>query len=217
MASRLVLGAALLLCAGCGHLVDVNGDRAKLQQAPSNTTTAQLTYDKLAIPSDVTFWIDEKSPVVEFGAAGKSYAKGFELPEVEAYRLTVRSYSLLSGPIEGAIFYPVLLFLDPEKKVVEVSSRGWTLTQGTFAEDLNAAFRLQYVEHITSERPWRYIVIRSRGEPSSPGAAAGRQPIEIAASAPYPASSAESEQDEASVVRSSPVGYIEVKVDMEVP
>jgi hypothetical protein len=185
---RLALaGSVVLLTAGCGHFVNVRGDLASLDKAQPTATLAELPFEKLAVPADTYFWIDEKSPLVDFGPNdGKSYVKAFELPESSGYRIRIRSYSLRDGLLSAAMFFPIITFLDADKK--EISSSGaWTTTRGgLFSGELSEAIWLEYVDLITPQRPYRYIVLRTtRARIAQGGSASLAVPAQVAAGASY--------------------------------
>jgi hypothetical protein len=185
---RVVLaGAVVLLTAGCGHFVDVRGDLASLEKAQPTATQPDLTFEKLAVPVDTYFWIDEKSPLVDFGPNdGKSYVKAFELPESTGYRIRIRSYSLRDGLLSAAMFFPIVTFLDADKKVIS-NSGAWSTTRGgLFSGELSEAIWLEYVDLITPQQPYRYIVLRTtRARIAQGGTASLAEPVQLAAGASY--------------------------------
>src|SRR5260370_9038811 len=129
--------AALLLCTGCGHFVDVRGHQASLDKAQPTTTMADLPCEKLALPADETFWIDEKSPIIDLGQDGKSYAKAFELPADASYRVHIRSYSLRDGLLDAAMFFPVIHFLDADRKPIDIATPSTPHKGGIFSHKPN--------------------------------------------------------------------------------
>jgi hypothetical protein len=140
-------GAAVLLAAGCGHIVDVRVDVAALENAQPTATLPELAFEKLAVPTDMSFWIDDKSPVVDFGPDDrKSYVKAFELPAPADYRIRISSYSLRDGLLNAAMFYPVITFLDADRKVID-STWVWTQSRGgIFTDEPNEAIWMEFVD-----------------------------------------------------------------------
>jgi len=182
-----LVGAAVLLTAGCGHFVDVRGDLASLDKSQPTATLPELAFEKLAVPTDMNFWIDGKSPVVDFGPQdGKSYVKAFELPASSDYRIRIRSYSLRDGLLSAAMFFPVITFLDADKKVID-STWIWTQSRGgIFTDEPNEAIWMEFVDWVRPEKPWRYIVVRTTRERIARGGTASlAEPVQLAAGASY--------------------------------
>ncbi|HXP74799.1 MAG TPA: hypothetical protein VN823_11690 [Stellaceae bacterium] len=216
MSRRIALAcAALLLCAGCGHYVDVKGRLAALDKTQPTATVADLVYEKLGPRADRTFWIDEKSPVVDFGKDGKSYTAAFELPASGDYMLRMRSYSLHAGLLDAAVFFPVVVFLDADKNPLTTSG-AWTASRGgLFTDEPNASVLLEYSEWITPERNFRYIVIHTTPDLIARGGrAALPSPVQVAAASYHyvplffptgPAGPIELE--------GSAVGYLRIKIE----
>ncbi|HXP74800.1 MAG TPA: hypothetical protein VN823_11695 [Stellaceae bacterium] len=173
--------ATLLLCAGCGHFVDVRGHLASLEKAQPTATLADLPYEKLALPTDQTFWVDEKSPIVDFGQEGKSYVRAFALP-VGNYRVQIRSYSLRNGLLDAAMFFPVVALLDADKNRIDTGGP-WTQHKGgIFSDEPNEAIFLEDIEWIKPEKPFRYIVLYTTPALIARGGQAALQsPVQLAA------------------------------------
>ena len=211
-----LLFAVLLACAGCGqHFVDVRGHLASLDKAQPTATLPELAYEKLAVPTDRTFWVDEKSPVVDFGQDGKSYVKAFELPAPGSYRIQIRSYSLRDGLFDAAMFFPVVSFLDADKKPIDTAGP-WTQHKGgIFTDEPNEGVFLEDVEWIKPEKPYRYIVIRTNPALMTRGGwAALRNPVQLAA-ASYHSVPIFIPSGPGGPIRleGSPVGYLWIKLE----
>ena len=162
--------AAALLCAGCGHFVDVTARNHALQSAePTYAGVAELPFEKIDFPSDHRFSIDEKNPVLDFGDADqsdKSYVKGFELPVRDGeYQLTMRSYLLRDGLFNPAMYFPVVDLLDDEKKPVRPPAGSyWKSVLRRFSDEwIYSRERWQeYTLRVTPSLRIRYIVVHTR-------------------------------------------------------
>ena len=170
MVIRVGVVAAALLCAGCGHFVDVKARNEALQIAqPSYASAAELPFEKIDFPSDHRFSIDEKSPVLDFGDADqsdKSYVKGFELPVRDGeYQLTMRSYLLRAGLFAPALYFPVVDLLDDEKKPVRPPAGSyWKSVFRRFSDEwiYDRERWQEYTLRVTPSLHIRYIVVHTR-------------------------------------------------------
>jgi hypothetical protein len=169
MLIRIGIVAALLLCAGCGHYIDAKARNQALQSAqPTYAGVAELPFEKIGVPSDQRFSIDEKSPVLDFGdgnKSDKSYVKGFELPVRDReYQLTIRTYLLRDGLFTPAMYFPTVMLLDGEKKPVRGASFGsWKNVFRIFSDELaydRDRWR-EYTQRITADPQIRYILIHT--------------------------------------------------------
>ena len=163
MSLRAAAVVAMLLLSGCGHFVNVQSSLNAYRDAPSVASLADLPSEALAYPTEVTFSIDEHSPVFEFPETGKSFIKIFALPATTTdYRLVVRSYILRDGLFGGALFYPLVTFLDAGKTPIATSSRqSLQMVAGSFFNEPDEPNRLQFAALMTPQNPARYIVIHT--------------------------------------------------------
>lgn len=170
MLIRVGIVAVVLLCTGCGHYVDVKERNQALQSAPPTyASVAEVPFQKIDLPSDLRFSIDEKSPVLEFGdgdKSDKSYVKGFELPVRESeYQLVIRTYLLRDGLTTAVMYFPIVDLLDDEKKPVRSPSAGsWKSVFRVFSDEMaydRDRWR-EYTQRITASPRIRYILIHTR-------------------------------------------------------
>jgi len=169
MLNRIGVLAAVLLCAGCGHYIDAKSRNQMLQGAqPTYSSVAEIPFEKINLPSDLRFSIDEKSPIIEFGDAtrsDKSYVRGFELPVRESeYQLTVRTYILRDGLFTPAMYFPIVDFLDEEKKPVPgAATGGWKSVFRIFSDEFaydRDRWR-EFSQRITPNQRVRYILLHT--------------------------------------------------------
>jgi hypothetical protein len=156
--------AMLLLCGGCGHFVDVQAQRQALQSAqPTYSSAAEMSYDRLAFPADIHFSIDEKSPVLDFGDDGKSYVKGFELPARDSeYQLVLRSFPLRDGWQNQALYFPLVAFLDADRKPVQPTDIGrWELVHRALSDEFNQDRWREFRQRVSPNSGIRYMLIRT--------------------------------------------------------
>ncbi len=166
---RIGIVAVAMSCAGCGHYIDAKARNQALQSTPPTyASVSELPFEKIAFPSDFRFSIDEKSPVIEFGDADKSdksYARGFELPVRDGeYQLTMRTYLLRDGVFTPAMFFPVVLLLDDEKKSVHGASvSGWKRVFRIFSDELayDRDRWQEYTVRVTASPRIRYILVHT--------------------------------------------------------
>lgn len=102
----------LLLCglaAGCGPRANGAFERARLQDASVRPVPfAALPVTQVAVPSATFFLLDNRSPVLDLGDGGRSFAACVALPRQDGdLRVTMRSFA-----IGGKYFYPVATLLD---------------------------------------------------------------------------------------------------------
>jgi len=216
MRCRFVLAALALLpiCAGCGHFVDVRSHLVDLDKAQPTATLPDLPYERISVPSNQTFWIDEKSPVVDFGPEGKSYVKAFELPAGN-YHVQIRSYSLRDGLVDAAMFFPAAVLLDADKKPVDKGGP-WTQHRGgIFSDEPNESIFMEDIEWVRPEKPYRYIVIyTTAGLIAHGGVAALRSPVQLAAASyHYVPIFIPSGPTGPIPVRGSAVGFMSIKLE----
>jgi hypothetical protein len=209
---RLCISALLLLlCAACGHFVDEKASLTAYRNAePRCAAFADLPFEKLAYPADLDM-IDEKSPLFDFPGSGRSYFKAFELPSVGGpYRLVVRSYIVTSGFLNQLTFYPLVTFLDADRRPIGTTSdREIRFLGSTMLDEPMENARVQIATLVPPEVPVRYIVVHTSRNLIELGDA-GTDPVLVAASAPIfipmPAPSGG--------VRTagSPVGHLKIKL-----
>jgi hypothetical protein len=169
MRARFVLlFAALLLCAGCGtfNFVAVKDHARALEGAqPTHASVADLPFATLTFPIDTKFEIDEKSPVLDFGGDGKSYVKGFELPQREGdYQIVLRTYLLRYGLVDYAMYFPIVMLLDEDRKPVHSPFVASDRTLPGFQllpDDLEMTRYREITQRITASPRVRYLVIRT--------------------------------------------------------
>jgi hypothetical protein len=212
MVRTLIACAVLALCSGCDPSVNIKSSLAAYRNAqPGYASLAELPFDKLDLPSEVSFSIDEQSPVYEFGTLGKSYVKAFELPSVSGdYRLVVRSYVVRDGLLKGVMFVPLVTFLDANKSPIGSSTRGnLALLPSTLFDEPTDPQRFQFATMITARSPARYIVIHTSRDLIELGAS--NPPVQLAAATsvpifiPMPSGPAR--------MPGSSVGYLKVRIE----
>jgi hypothetical protein len=164
MIARLFAGLIVLACAACGTFVDTKSDLAAYRNAPSCCASlADLPFEPLAFPTEIEFSIDAKSPLFDFGPYGRSYFKAFELPATtEDYRFVVRSYALRDGILGVAMYFPLVTFLDAEKRPLATSTRqNLDFSGGGFFDEPTEPGRLQYATIVTARSPARYVIVHT--------------------------------------------------------
>jgi hypothetical protein len=192
---RFLAVLAVLSCAGCGQFVDMKSSLEAYRAAsPCCTSFAELKYEQLTYPADLSISIDDHSPVFDFDRAGKSRFAAFELPQPGTpYRLVLRSYLLGDGLFDKAAFFPLVTFLDADKKPFYTSSALLLkFVPFTLTNEPSEPSRLEFARVIMPpdperyETPARYIVIHtSRELIESGGYASQVGPVRIAASSTY--------------------------------
>jgi hypothetical protein len=169
MIFRIGVVAAALLCAGCGHYVDVKAREQALQAAsPSYGSVAELPFQKIDFPSDFRFSIDEKNPVIEYGDASKSdksYVKGFELPSRGSdYQLVIRTYFMRESLTTLAMYFPIVDLLDDQKKLIKPPlTASWKDVHQVFSDELayDRDRWHEYTLRVAPGSPIRYIVLHT--------------------------------------------------------
>jgi hypothetical protein len=153
-----------LLCAACGNIVAVNDRRIALRAgSPDYAGIADLPYETLPFPTDERFNIDDKSPILAFGDQGQSHVKGFELPvRSQEYQLVLQSRVFMGGFMHLAAFFPLITFLDAEKKPMQTTD--WTVISAQFP-DVHATY-LEISRRVEPTTPFRYMVVHSNRLPT---------------------------------------------------
>jgi hypothetical protein len=164
---RLAALLLLLFCAGCGHghYVDFDGGLSAYQnQKPASGTFEALTFQSLTYPTSQKFTIDQSDPIVDFDGSGKSFVKAFGLPTTNTgYHLVIRSYTMLHGFKGTALFYPLVTFLDADKKPITTSSsRELKLDWGGMGSDEpEEPARVKIDFSLSPENPARYLILHA--------------------------------------------------------
>jgi hypothetical protein len=185
-----------LFCAGCGYGTSLKESLVAYRAAqPCCSSFADLQYRDVAYPSEFSFSIDNQSPVFDFGATGKSRLAAFKLPEVSTpYHLVVRSYVFRDGALGGAVFFPLVTFLDGDKKPIYTSDAAHlkAIASGPIDEPLEPD-RVQFAAVIappSPDRPQpvaRYVVIHTSSDLIEYGGYASQiGPVRVAASSAVP-------------------------------
>lgn len=131
---------------------------------------AELPVEPLQLGDKKSFDLADNSPVFRFDT-GKSYFRAFALPQGPyPYRVTVRSY-LVGGYLKSAyIFYPQLLTLDANRKVVRATGpESFSLEQVGLLEAMQEAEGLRHgleggLAFTEGSRDERYLVILTSDE-----------------------------------------------------
>lgn len=97
---------------------------------------------------------------------GKSYLKSFKLPTSDTtYRLAIRSYVVFDGLQIGpnaAMFFPLVTFLDEEKKPLGTSSRGnLRYIPSTLFDEPNSPPKLEFAILVKPDSRIRYVVVHT--------------------------------------------------------
>lgn len=159
-----VLGL-LFLCAGCVQRYTGYDSGIAAYQAgtPAPVAFDALAYEPLQYPSTSKFQIDEKSLLVDFPQYGKTFIKAFSLPITNTdYRLVLRSYAMLPG--HGMfLFYPLITFLDTDKKVINTTTTGdLTFSYGGMGDsEPDQPARLTIDIKMTADHPARYLIVHT--------------------------------------------------------
>jgi maltose operon protein len=115
-----VVAVLLLISSSCATpLKDVITDYDKAKVCCSSLV--QLPYEVTQLGQQLSFKIDNVSPAYDF-PEGKSFFKAYTLPIVDSDYI-IALYSYLNGVLswsenDSHIFYPVLMFLDKDHKVL---------------------------------------------------------------------------------------------------
>jgi hypothetical protein len=176
---RLAALSLLLFCAACGqgHYVDFDGGLAAYQrQKPVSGTFDALSFQTLSNPSSQKFAIDQTDAMLYFPNSGKSFIKAFALPPAgSGYHLVLRSYTMLHGLNGTALFYPIVTFLDHDKKSISASSpQELKLDWGGMGSDEpGEPARLKIDFLIAPQSAARYVIVHTDqqwiGTGSTPG------------------------------------------------
>lgn len=130
----------------------------------------ELPVEPLQLGDKKSFELADNSPAFRF-ETGKSYFRAFTLPQGPyPYKVTVRSF-LVGGYLKSAyIFYPQLLTLDANRKVVRATGPGtFSLEQVGLLEAMQEAEGLRYVlegglTFTEGSRDERYLVVLTTDE-----------------------------------------------------
>ena len=137
----------------------------------------EFHYEDINIGQTKEFPINENSQAFVFDS-GKSYFKAFKLPRSsQGYRVKIDSYALQSfseGPAGDYIFYPVLITLNKNYNIVQISNLGqFNLLKNTIKDQpsgtsfiywQNAGFKLRGHLIISEKSNEEYIVILTTDE-----------------------------------------------------
>jgi hypothetical protein len=178
---------AILLCSGCGDAIDVKVSLDAYHAAqPCCSSFDELNYREIPYPADLDFSIDDHSPVFDFGRSGKSRFVAFKLPEVGTpYHLDLRSYFMRDGT-DGAVFFPLVTFLDAEKKPIYTSDAvELSFVDNLVSDEPLKPVRLRYMTEVSPRD--RYIVIHTSRDLIESGRVASKpEPVRVAASTTLP-------------------------------
>lgn len=178
-AQSLAALSLLLLCTACGHghYVDFDGGLAAYQQRkPISDAFDAISFQTLGNPSSQKFAIDQTDVMLYFADSGKSFIKAFALPPASSdYHLVLRSYTMLHGLNGTGLFYPIVTFLDRDRKPISASSpQEMKLDWGGMGSDEpDEPARLKIDFLITPQSPARYVIVHTDqhwiGTGSTPG------------------------------------------------
>lgn len=166
-ARRIAAICLLMLCAGCAgqpHHVDFDGGMAAYKNQNANAEIGALSYEGLADPSSHKFTIDQSDPLVAFPDGGKSFVKAFALPAAAVdYHLVIRSYTLVHGFTGTGLYYPLVTFLDADKKSISTTSAADLKLQwgGVGSDEPDEPARVKIDVTITPQSQARYLVIHT--------------------------------------------------------
>jgi hypothetical protein len=140
------------------------------EASPCCASLAELPVEPLQLGDTKSFDLADNSPAFRF-ETGKSYFRAFTLPQGPyPYRVTVRSY-LVGGYLKSAyLFYPQLLTLDANRKVVRATGPGtFSLEQAGLLEAMQEAEGLRYllaggVTFTEGSHDERYLIILTTDE-----------------------------------------------------
>ncbi len=140
------------------------------EASPCCASLAELPGEPLQLGDKKSFDLSENSPAFRF-ETGKSYFRAFTLPQGPyPYRVTVRSY-LVGGYLKSAyIFFPQLLTLDANRKVVRATGPGsFRLEQAGLLEAMQEAEGLRQIlegslTFTEGSRDERYLVVLTTDE-----------------------------------------------------
>jgi hypothetical protein len=109
----------LLAFLGAGCAATPKEDLPAYERAtPCCKVLSELRYQALRTGQVMAFDIDAGAPLFVF-ETGRSFVLPLELPVVETpYVVQLRSYVLGDRPEEGRVFYPVVLVLDADHRVL---------------------------------------------------------------------------------------------------
>ncbi len=148
-----------------------SGAARQYREAPiCCASLAELPVEPLQLGDKKSFDLAENSPVFRF-ETGKSYFRAFTLPQGPyPYRVTVHSY-LVGGYLKSAyIFFPQLLTLDANHRVVRATGPGsFSLEKAGIFEAMQEAEGLRYIldgglTFTEGSRDERYLVVLTTDE-----------------------------------------------------
>jgi hypothetical protein len=166
-ARRIAAICLLVLCAGCAgqpHYIDFDGGMAAYKSQTASLEIGALLFEQLADPSTHKFTVDQNDPMVVFPDDGKSYVKAFTLPVTTAdYHLVIRSYTLVHGFTGTGLYYPLVTFLDADKKPISTTSAADLKLQwgGVGSDEPDEPARVKIDIAITPQSQARYLVIHT--------------------------------------------------------
>jgi len=137
---------------------------------PCCASLAELPVEPLQLSDKNSFDLADNSPAFRF-ETGKSYFRAFTLPQGPyPYRVTVRSFLVGSYLKSAYIFYPQLLTLDANRKVVRATGPGtFNIEHGGLLEAMQEAEGLRYLlegglTFTEGSRDERYLVVLTTDE-----------------------------------------------------
>jgi maltose operon protein len=165
MTMRITLPAlvAVALLGGCAVSREQAHDTLAAA-TPCCSSLQSLPYQPLRPGEKVVFDVDERSPSFVF-PSGKSYFKAFALPENGAPgRIELRSYAQGDRIDRAHVFYPGLLMLDRDFRVVAevvpalASARG---TNKAAMEENSWGMPARLQGGVQIEPAYRYMIVRT--------------------------------------------------------
>jgi len=176
--SLLVLGSAIALV-GCTK--PYGAVLRQYNDAPACCASlAELTVEPLKLGDEKSFDLGGGSPAYRF-ETGKSYFRAFALPQGPyPYRVTVRSYFIGDDLKSAYLFYPQLITLDENRRMVRsTGAETFTVQPAGFFETMHETGGLPYkveggLTFSDGSRDERYLVVLTtddllRGQTSTAG------------------------------------------------
>lgn len=134
------------------------------------TSLAELPVESLQVGDNKSFDLGDGSPAYRFDT-GKSYFRAYALPQGPyPYRVTVRSF-LVGDRLKAAyLFYPQIITLDEQRRVVRTTGPGtFTLERAGLLETLQETGGLRYkveggLTFTADTKEERYLVVLTTDE-----------------------------------------------------
>ncbi len=133
------------------------------------TSFRELRYDQLQSGKPISFKLDENSDAFAF-PTGKSYFKGFRLPDKEIpYQIYIKSFAMGETIDKAHIFYPQIMILDKDFKVIKQNTpEDFAIKKAGLRETASVSWRASMVKiegYMLIDRPdARYFIIYTTDE-----------------------------------------------------